>query len=211
MALAVAGEAPLANESNPELDSILGHTPLKENEGGWGGGGGHGYSGVGQDPAGALYSGHSREEWELSNSRFEPYNQPPQIRGYTEVSGNMTPTYKHYGSDSGNGEYRQHQSTDNSGTNPYLQPDSYRTPTQQTFPSINQRSADRSLSPPPRQVDTSPATGLHTFGVSLTDPGPTKPSVNSARVSKRSVEVHGGHGIGRSFRASVEGGDEYSF
>jgi hypothetical protein len=41
MALAVAGESPPANESNPELNSILGHSPLKENVGNWGHGGGN--------------------------------------------------------------------------------------------------------------------------------------------------------------------------
>lgn len=171
MALAAAGGAPLARESNPELDSILGHTPLKENEGGWSGGGGYGYSGTGQNFSGARYGRPSHEEWELSNSRFEPYNQPPQLRVYNESSGNITPTY------------------------------------------TNQQPEDRSLSSPPRKVDTdAPSTGLHTVGVSLTDPGPTNPglAVNSRHISKRSVEVVSGHGIGRSFRASVEGGNEYS-
>lgn len=213
MALAAAGEAPLARESNAELDSILGHTPLKENEGGWSGSGGYGYSGMGQNFSGAPYGRPSHEEWELSNSRFEPYNQPPQPRVYNEPPGNITPTYRQDGSSSNHGEYRQHRSTD---INPYPQSDSYRTPTQQTYPiqpSTNQQPENRSLSSPPRKVDTdAPSTGLHTVGVSLTDPGPTNPglAVNSRHISKRSVEVVSGHGIGRSFRASVEGGNEYS-
>ncbi|SRR5258706_9402683 len=215
MGLAIAGERPLVNGPNTELDSILGHTPLKENEGGWRGGGGYGYSGVGQNPSAAPYDGRSREEWELSDTHYEPFTYQSQRRDYTEFSDNMTPMHNQDRGDSGHVAYRQGPSIDINRTNAQLQSDPYQTPTQQTFispqhqwqspafpspSSVNQRPADRSPSPPP-------STGLRTFGVTLTDSGPTRAvSVGS----KKSVEMHSGHTIGRSFRASIEGEGDYS-
>jgi len=224
MALTVAGESSLVAGSNLELDSVLGHTPLKENEGGWGHGGGHGYLGVGQNSSGTPYNGHSREEWELSDTHVGLSAYQKQPRDYTEISYDMMPMHKQDRSDSGHVVHRLGQSVDISETDTYLQSDLYQTPTQQTFgspqqqwqppafpllSSANQRLVDRS--PSPRKVDTgAPSTGLRTFSVSLTDPGPSPTvSVNSAHGSKKSVEVHSGHGIGRSFRASIEGGSDY--
>ena len=210
MALAVAGEPPLNNESNTELESILGHTPLRENEGSWGIGGGYGYSGVGQNPSAAPYNGRSREEWELSDTHYEPFSYQSQRRDYPEFSDNMTPMHNQ-------------PSIDINRTNAQLQSDPYQTPTQQTFSppqhqwqspafptpsSVNQRPTDRSPSPPPRKADTSaPSTGLRNFSVTLTDSGPT-PTVSVG--SQKSVEMHSGHTIGRSFRASIEGEGDYS-
>jgi hypothetical protein len=204
-AVAVAGEFPPVNESNPELDSILGHSPLKENEGNWGHGGGFGYS-IGQNSFGAPSNGRSREEWELHDTHSSPSAYQSQPRDYTGFPDNMTPMYNQ----------------DRNGANaqpPYL------TPTQQTFippqqhwelpalplqsSSADHRPTDRSPSPPPpqRQADISSSAPSstrppHAFSVTLADPGPTSTASVS---SMKSVEMHGGHGIGRSFRASVEG------
>jgi hypothetical protein len=216
MALTVAGGSSLGHGSNTELDSILGHTPLKENEGGWGLPGGYGYTGIGQNSSGAPYSGRSREEWELSDTHLGPSTYQPQRRDYTEISNTMD---KQDRSDS---SHVIHQSVDISGAKPYLQSDPYQTPTQEIFSSpqpqwqppafpllssANQQPADRSPSPPPQQVDIrAPSTGLRGFSVTLTDPGPSPSvSVNSAHGSMKNVEVHSGRGIGRSFRASIEG------
>ena len=173
MALAAAGGPPLPRESNAELESILGHTPLKENEGGWGGRGGYGYAGVGQSPSGAPYNGRSHEEWELSTTHLhsDPYHTPTQQT--------FTPP--------------QHQ---------------WQSPAFPSPSSADQRPAGPSSSSPPRKADVNaPSTGLRNVGVTLTDHGPTRTvSVGS----KKSVEMHSGHGIGRSFRASVEGEDAYS-
>ena len=158
---------PLARESNAELESILGHTPVKENEGSWGGGG-YGYPGVGQNPSGAPYNGRSHEEWELSTTHFhsDPYQTPTQQK--------FSPPQQQW-----------------------------QTPTFPSPSSANPRAADPSSSSPPRKADTSaPSTGLRNVGVTLTDHGPTRTvSVGS----KKSVEMHSGHGVGRSFRACIEG------
>lgn len=224
MALSATADAPLANGSNTELDSILDHNPMKENEGGWGRGGGYGYSGLDQSSSGAPYNGRSREE--TASTHFEPYTYQPRRRDHTETSDSMISMHRPDGSNSSHVENRQGQSTNIYEANVYPPYDSYQTPTQQTFSSPQQQwqppavpvpvpaqssanlgPADRSLSPPPRKVDTNvPSTGLHNFGVTLTDSGPTRPtlSVNTAHVSKKSVEMRS-HAVGRSFRASVEG------
>jgi len=217
MALAVAGGSPLVNESNVELDSILDHTPVKENEGSWGRGGGFGYS------IGAPSNGRSREELELNDTHFNPSAYQSQHRDYTEIPDNMTPMHNQDRNDQGHVVHRRGRSIDNNGTNAHLQSDPYLTPTQHTFgspqqqwampafppqSSANQRPTDRSPSPVPRTADISaPSTGLRAFGVTLTDPGPT-PTVSVG--SMKSVEMHSGHGIGRSFHASVEGERDYS-
>lgn len=218
MDLAIVGKSPFVNESSLELDSILGHTPLKENEGSWGGGGGFGYSDIGQNTFGAPSNRRSPEEWELSDNHSKPSAYQSQRRDHAELPDNMTPMRNQDRSDSSRG-----QPIDFNGTTAQLRSDPYLTPTQQTFSSpqqqwqppafplqssTNHQPTDRSLTSPPRKVDTSaPSTEGRAFGVTLTDPGPT-PTVSVG--SMKSVEMHSGHTVGRSFRASIEGEGDHS-
>jgi hypothetical protein len=231
MAVGAVAEPPFATGSTTELDSILGHSPVKENEGGRGLGGGYGYSGIGQNSSAAYYNGRSNQELEISTPRAQAYTYQPHRRDNAEISDDVVPTHKQGGSDSSHVVHRRGPSNDVNRTDglPYLQSNPYDTPTQQTFDSpqrqwqpsdfpppssATQQQAEPSRSSPPRKVDTNvPATPQHSKkGVSLTDRGPTSPAVsmNSAHTPKRSVELRSGHVVGRSFRASIEDANEYS-
>jgi hypothetical protein len=226
--MATTTEPSLVHRSSPELDSDtghhsdIGHPPLRENEGGWGHGGGYGYSGVGQNSSGIPYTYQPRRDTESSDDMMHMHERvgalPPQPPDMELPSATRA---RQMGSERTVGMGNWGGGSDETGGLPYLQPEAHKTPTQQTFGApqrqwqspANQRSADPSLSPPPpRNLNiNAPGPGLHTFGVALADSGPTSPtvSINSAHSSKKSVELRG-HAVGRSFRASIEGGSEYT-